>query len=125
MVAGSERVVEWSSDYAGYGQVVVTGKDYAGRHAATVKKFMAAVREGAVHLAAHVNDPSVVAVAEAALPGVPGPVVQASIAEAEYPLFADMSAQDWSKTSRSVDELGSLPDDAEITADDWTNAYLG
>ncbi|MFJ8856941.1 ABC transporter substrate-binding protein [Streptomyces sp. NPDC102451] len=125
VVANSEKVVEWSSGYAGYGQVVVTDKNYASQHTATVKNFMAAVREGASYLVAHMDDPSVVAVAGKALPGVPAPVVKASIEEAEYPLFANMNAHDWRETFHFVDELGGLPEDAEITTGDWTNAYLG
>jgi ABC-type nitrate/sulfonate/bicarbonate transport system substrate-binding protein len=124
VVADSARVVEWASGYAGYGQVVVTNKDYASQHSAVVQNFMAAVREGSAYLAKHVDDPSLVTVAKKALPGVPDPVVQASIEEVEYPLFADMSAYDWGETFRFVDELGGLPEGAEITTDDWTNKYL-
>ncbi len=124
VVADSGKVVEWSSGYAGYGQVVVADRSYAGQHASTVRSFMAAVQDGAGYLAAHMDDPSVVAVAGKALPGVPAPVVRASIEEAEYPIFADMSAHDWRVTLRFVDDLGGLPEGAGITADGWTNTYL-
>lgn len=124
VVADSRKVVEWAGDSAGYGQVVVTTKEYAGQHTAVVRNFMAAVREGSSYLATHVDDPAVVAVAGKALPGVPATVVRASIEEAEYPLFVSMSAYGWRRTFRFVEELGGLPAGAEITTDDWTNAYL-
>jgi ABC-type nitrate/sulfonate/bicarbonate transport system substrate-binding protein len=124
VVASSLTVPQWSGDFAGYGQVVVTRRSYADQHTETVRKFIAAVQEGTAYLAEHASDPSVVPVAEEALPGVPAPVVQAGLQEVEWPLFADMDAATWRKTFAFVDELGTLPGGAEITADDWSNTYL-
>ncbi|MFA3878532.1 ABC transporter substrate-binding protein [Streptomyces sp. MMCC 100] len=124
VVANSRTVPEWSSDYAGYGQVVVARKSFAGEHADTVRKFAGAVREGTAYLAKHVNDPSVVPVAKQVMPGVPDSVVQAGIQEVEWPLFVDMDAPTWRRTRAFVDELGALPDGAKITTDDWTNEYV-
>ncbi|WP_399897537.1 ABC transporter substrate-binding protein [Streptomyces sp. BBFR51] len=124
VVANSRTAPEWSSDYAGYGQVVVTRKEFADEHADTVRKFAGAVRDGTAYLAKHVNDLSVVPVAKQAMPGVPDAVVQASIEEVEWPLFVDMDAPTWRKTRSFVDELGALPEGAEITTDDWTNEFV-
>ncbi|MEV8038802.1 ABC transporter substrate-binding protein [Streptomyces sp. NPDC086182] len=124
VVANSHTVNEWGSSYAGYGQIVVTRKSYTRQHAAEVRKFMAAVREGTSYLYEHVNEPSVVSVAKTALPGVPDSVVQAGIKEVEWPWFADMEPGVWKKTLDFVSELGVLPEGAELTPEDWSNEYL-
>ncbi|MGW4348218.1 ABC transporter substrate-binding protein [Streptomyces sp. BBFR115] len=124
VVADSRSVSQWAGGYAGYGQVVVTRKRYAAQHAATVRKFMAAVREGTAYLYKHVNDPSVVPAAKKALPGVPDAAVRAGVEEVEWPWFADMNVEAWRKTSDFVSELGVLPAGATITTDDWTNEYV-
>ncbi|WP_328551144.1 ABC transporter substrate-binding protein [Streptomyces sp. NBC_00358] len=124
VVANSHTVVEWGGSYAGYGQIVVTRRSYARQHAAVVRKFMAAVREGTSYLYEHINEPSVVPVAKKALPGVPGPVVRASVEEVEWPWFADMESEVWRKTVDFVRDLGALPEGADITPEDWSNEYL-
>ncbi|MFV8183272.1 ABC transporter substrate-binding protein [Streptomyces sp. AF1B] len=124
VVANSQTVYQWAGDYAGYGQVVVARKSYASQHTAVVKQFIAAVREGSAYLNKHGNDPSVIPVAKEALPGVPDPVLHASIMEVEWPLFMDMDSETWRQTFDFVSELGALPQGADVTADDWSNDYL-
>jgi NitT/TauT family transport system substrate-binding protein len=124
VLANSLTVRQWSASYAGYGQLVTTRKSYAEQHGDTVRKFVAAVQEATSYVNLHVYDATTLAGAKKALPGVPDAVVRAGIKEVDWPLIGTMTDTDWQKTFDFVDQLGALPEGAEITSDDWTNTYL-
>lgn len=124
VLANSLKVPQWSAEDAGYGQVVVARKSWAGQHAATTRKFAAAVQEATAYLNTHVADASVLPEAKKALPGIPDAVVQASLREVGWPKKDTMTKAGWDKTFTFVDSLGALTKNAEITSADWTNTYL-
>ncbi|MFF1920857.1 ABC transporter substrate-binding protein [Streptomyces sp. NPDC058221] len=124
VVANPQTAHEWSGSYAGYGQVVVTRKTYADQHASTVKKFIAAVEQGSAYLNLHADDPAIVPEIRQAMPGIPDAVMQASIEEVDWPIFADMDRNTWKYTLQFVIELGALPGSARIESGIWTNDHL-
>ncbi|MFD4778890.1 ABC transporter substrate-binding protein, partial [Streptomyces sp. NPDC058427] len=106
VVADSQTVHEWSGSYAGYGQVVVTREAYADQHAPTVRKFLTAVEQGSAYLNLHVDDPDIVPAVRKAMPGIPDPVMRASVEEVDWPIYADMDKGTWKYTLQFVIELG-------------------
>jgi ABC-type nitrate/sulfonate/bicarbonate transport system substrate-binding protein len=127
VVADPVKVPQWAAEQAGYGQVVVTQKSYAAQHPDIVKKFVTAVQQATAYMSTHLkdsNDTSVLQAAQKALTGVPDDVVQGSLQQVEWPTDGSMNAAGWQKTMAFLDSLGTLPDGAKVTADNWTNKYL-
>ncbi|MET7573967.1 ABC transporter substrate-binding protein [Streptomyces sp. NPDC005492] len=127
VVADPLKVTEWGAEEAGYGQLVVTQKSYASAHADVVKKFATAVQQATAYMNTHLkdsNDQTVLKAAQKSLKGVPDGVVQASLQQVDWPTSGAMDADGWKKTMAFLTSLGTLPDGAKVTADDWTNKYL-
>ncbi|MEU4657737.1 ABC transporter substrate-binding protein [Streptomyces sp. NPDC023723] len=127
VVADPFKVPQWAAEQAGYGQLVVTQKSYASAHPDIVKKFVTAVQQATAYMSTHLedsNDKSVLQAAQKALKGVPDDVVQGSLQQVEWPADGSMDAAGWQKTMAFLDSLGTLPDGAKVTADNWTNKYL-
>ncbi|WP_406143729.1 ABC transporter substrate-binding protein [Streptomyces sp. NBC_01012] len=124
VVADPLKVPQWSYDDAGYGQAVVVQKSFAKANEATVKGFATAVQQATAYLATHKpTDKAVLAAARKTLPGVPDPVLSASVAQVDWPSSAEQDEAGWKKTVAFVKDIGAV-DDPEVTTDDWTNTYL-
>ncbi|MFJ4621692.1 ABC transporter substrate-binding protein [Streptomyces sp. NPDC088812] len=127
VVADPFKVPEWAAEQAGYGQVVVTQKSYATAHPDIVKKFVTAVQQATAYMDTHLedsDDQTVLKAAQKSLKGVPDSVVQASLQQVDWPASGAMDAAGWKKTMAFLDSLGTLPANAEVTSDNWTNKYL-
>ncbi|GGS60661.1 ABC transporter substrate-binding protein [Streptomyces griseoviridis] len=127
LVADPVKVPQWAAEQAGYGQVVVTQKSYAAEHPDIVKKFVTAVQQATAYMNTHLknsNDKTVVQAAQRALEGVPDTVVEDSLQQVEWPTEGSMDAAGWQKTMAFLNSLGTLPDGAKVTTDNWTNKYL-
>ncbi|MFC5827839.1 ABC transporter substrate-binding protein [Nonomuraea insulae] len=124
VVADPLRVPEWSAEQSGYGELIVVRKDYAEKNPEIAKKFVAAVQEATAYMNTHVDDPALLQVVMKAMPGVKGPVLQASLKHAGWPTSAAMNEAEWKKTLDFVNGLGVLPKVMTVTANDWTNAYV-
>ncbi|WP_416958358.1 ABC transporter substrate-binding protein [Streptomyces sp. Agncl-13] len=127
VVADPVKVPEWGAEEAGYGQLVVAQKSYAGQHPDIVKKFATAVQQATAYMNTHLkdsDDTTVLKAAQKSLTGVPDAVVQSSLQQVEWPTDGSMDAAGWKKTMTFLDSLGTLPKGAEVTTDDWTNKYL-
>ncbi|WP_078849584.1 ABC transporter substrate-binding protein [Streptomyces sp. NRRL F-5126] len=124
VVADPVKVPAWSAKEAGYGQFVVTTKDYAAKNPAVTKKFATAVQQATNYMRGHLDDASVQQVASQALAGVPAPVIKASLPQVDWPKSDEMDTAGWNKTLAFVDKLGALSGKARVSSDDWTNTYL-
>ncbi|MFD7707819.1 ABC transporter substrate-binding protein [Streptomyces sp. NPDC059785] len=127
VVADPFKVPEWAAEQAGYGQLLVTQKSYATQHPDIVKKFVTAVQQATSYMDTHLkdsNDTTVVKAAKKSLQGVPDSVVEASLQQVDWPTDGSMNAAGWKKTVAFLDSLGTLPDGAKVTTDNWTNKYL-
>ncbi|BBA95687.1 hypothetical protein RVR_648 [Actinacidiphila reveromycinica] len=124
VVADATKVPAWSNARTGYSEVVVARKSYLSQHAGTARKFATAVQQATAYMNAHLDSPTVRAVARKALPGVPADVLESSLRLVDWPARGSMSAEGWKTALAFINSLDALPQTAEVTADDWTDAYL-
>jgi NitT/TauT family transport system substrate-binding protein len=124
VVADPLRVPEWSAEQSGYGELIVVRKDFLEKNPELAKKFVAAIQEATAYMNAHVRDQELLDVVAKAMPGVKGPVLQASLQHAGWPTSAAMNDEGWKKTLAFVNGLGVLPKVMSVTANDWTNTYV-
>jgi NitT/TauT family transport system substrate-binding protein len=127
LVADPFKVPAWSAAEAGYGQIVVTRKNYASEHPDIVRKFATAVQQATAYMHEHLkdsNDRTVLKAARKLLKGMPDDVVQRSLRQADWPEDDSMDAAGWKKTLTFLQSLGTLPAGAKVTPEDWTNKYL-
>ncbi|WP_433443476.1 ABC transporter substrate-binding protein [Nonomuraea sp. CA-141351] len=123
VVADPLRAPEWSPERSGYGELVVVRKDYVEKNAGTAKKFVAAVQDATAYMNTHVQDTELLNLTMKLMPGIPAPVLQASLGQAGWPASAAMNDEEWKKTLGFVNGLGVLPKVMTVTANDWTNKY--
>jgi ABC-type nitrate/sulfonate/bicarbonate transport system substrate-binding protein len=124
VVADPLRVPEWSPEQSGYGELVVARKDYLDKNPEVAKKFVAAVQEATAYMNTHVSDAALLEVTMKAMPGIKGPVLQASLKQAGWPTSGAMNDEVWKKTLAFVNGLGVLTKVMDVTANDWTNKYV-
>lgn len=124
VVADAVKVPVWSNAKVGYGELVVARKSYLSGHAATAKKFVAAVQQASAYMHDHLGSAAVRDVASKALPGVPPAVIASSLALVDWPRSGAMSTAGWDTTLAFINSLDVLPETAEVTSDNWTNTYL-
>jgi ABC-type nitrate/sulfonate/bicarbonate transport system substrate-binding protein len=124
VVADSKRAPEWSAEQAGYGELIVTRKDYLGKNPEIAKKFVAAVQEATAYMGTHLDDAELLSLASKEMSGMPVPVLQASLQQAGWPASAAMDDATWKKTLDFVNGLGVLTKVMTVTSDDWTNTYV-
>jgi ABC-type nitrate/sulfonate/bicarbonate transport system substrate-binding protein len=124
VVADPIKVPQWSSTEAGYGQVVVARTSYAKQNSDIAKKFSAAVQEATGYLKANLQDKTVLSVAKSAMPGIPGPVLQASLEQVDWPVDDEMNESGWNTTMAFLNQLGAFPAGTTISTKNWTNDYL-
>jgi NitT/TauT family transport system substrate-binding protein len=127
VVADPVKVPEWAAEQAGYGQVLVTQKSYAAQHPDIVKKFVTAVQQATNYMNTHLKDDSdktVLQAAQKSLQGIPDGVVQSSLQQVEWPAQGAMDDAGWTKTMTFLTSLGTLPQGAKVTSENWTDKYL-
>lgn len=124
VVADSIKVTAWSEAEAGYGQVVVARNSYLAQHGDVAKRFATAVQQATAYMNTNLDSPTVQKVAQDALPGVPAPVVKASLPQVGWPKSDAMTAAGWTKTVAFINSLGALDRPAEVTASNYTDKYL-
>lgn len=124
VVADPKRAPEWSADQSGYGELVVTRKDYLEKNPEIAKKFVAAVQEATAYMSTHLDDPELLNLTSKEMSGIPVPVLEASLQHAGWPTSAAMDDATWKKTLDFVNGLGVLTKVMTVTANDWTNTYV-
>ncbi|GAA4601872.1 ABC transporter substrate-binding protein [Actinoallomurus liliacearum] len=124
VVADPVKVPQWSAKAAGYGLFTTVKKDYAGRNADTVKKFVAAVQDATNYMNTHPGDATTVRVAQQTLSGVPADVIKSSLELVDWPATGAMNDSDWNHTVAFLNSLGTIPGGVEISPDNWTDKYL-
>jgi NitT/TauT family transport system substrate-binding protein len=124
VVADATKVPAWSSAKVGYTQLIVARNSYLSGHAATAKKFVAAVQQATAYMNAHPGSAAVRSAAQKALPGVSTAVIRSSLPLIDWPTRGAMSTAGWNTTLAFINSLDALPQTAEVTSEDWTNKYL-
>jgi NitT/TauT family transport system substrate-binding protein len=125
VVADSTKVPAWSEEQAGYGQIVVSRNSYLSHHADIAKKFATAVQEATAYMNADLDSATVQTVARNALPGVPAPVIKASLPQVEWPKSDEMKLSAWITTLTFINSLDALETGQALVSDDnFTNKYL-
>lgn len=124
VVASPRNVTAWSPSKIGIGSLLVTSKKYAKSSPDTVRKFVQATSSALRYISVHKGSEDVVDVAEGQLPGVPRTILKQVIDDIDWGGTGAMSAELWDTTARFITQLGVVPKDTKVTADDWTNEYL-
>ncbi|GAA3706790.1 hypothetical protein GCM10023082_00950 [Streptomyces tremellae] len=124
VVVGPEKVPAWSNAASGYGQLVVTTKQYAASHKAVTRKLVKATDEASRYTHLHVHDDDVLDVAAQALHGVPRPVLARSVALVDWPLSARMSTAGFNTSLHFIRQESAATAHLGIGEDNWTNTYV-
>jgi ABC-type nitrate/sulfonate/bicarbonate transport system substrate-binding protein len=124
VVANPLNVPQWSAAASGYGLFTLVQQSYATQNPSAVKKFVTAVQEATAYMNEHGANSAVLSAAEKTLPGVPDPVLKASLAQVVWPKNGAMSQSTWNKTLAFLNSLGTDSGGAKITSGNWTNKYL-
>jgi NitT/TauT family transport system substrate-binding protein len=70
------------------------------------------------------SDKTVLQAAQKSLQGIPDGVVQSSLQQVEWPAQGAMDDAGWTKTMTFLTSLGTLPQGAKVTSENWTDKYL-
>ncbi|MEP9381243.1 ABC transporter substrate-binding protein [Nocardioides cheoyonin] len=123
VVAGPKNVSQWA--VPSYSEVVMATKSYLQENGATATKFMKAIQKATAYINSHEGSSDLEKIVADAYPNFSSDAMKASIAEVDWPTSAEMDDKGWKTTLDFLDSLGTMPDGATISNDDWTNSYLG
>lgn len=122
VVAGPDRVPDWSIARSGYGQVVVVRTSFAGQNAGLVRRFVDAVRQGSTYTRAHESQAA--AIMKKTLTGATPSTLLASLRLVGWPTTGAMSGSGWTTSEAFISKEGALHAGAKLPGSAWTDQYL-